>query len=81
MISVKIIDPVCDIFDGCVFIAIFVQKTAVLDRETNVKNTIGDGIHEVLSEHCGCSAIVLHGMKTGFAPILIVAMQVNEFRQ
>ena len=71
----EIVEPIGDIRQRSVAIAVLVEEMAVPDLETEVIDAVGDGVRQVLAKKGRRRAIVLNLVETGLQALLVVPVQ------
>ena len=75
----EIVEPVGDVRQRSVSIAVLVEQVTVPDPEAKVIDAVGNGVYQVLAEKGRCRAVVLDLVETGFQAPLVVPVQTRPF--
>ena len=73
--------PVCDIGQSGVAIAVLIDEPAPLDVEADMVETVSDCIDPLLAKDEGATTVRLDQMKTGLNTVFVVAMQGRPFHR
>ena len=79
--DVKVVQPVGQVAELGVFVAVFIEDAIAVDLEAQVIKAVGHGVDQVLAEDAGPGAVVLHQVKAGLLAVLVVAVQGQPFIQ